>query len=323
MPSPDHHDSQMSPDAPDTQVMKARFGLDGLPPRTLEQIGRDFRLTRERVRQIEARALHKLRQPYRNYRVRDFALEQLLVQAGMVTPSPGSVEAAAAAVAEAELESQRDEVALAHERLGTAPAIGIASELRSLLGERERAHARGSIVANAGAKDAGEQRGSSLLDLGLGAGGRRVEDELEDIDVLEEGASKEGVEDSFFEGTGGDIEAELRSLNVAWHKRGGPGGGDAEDERSLVERRALLEEEELLASLDSLEFEDDDFGCDGGGGRDGAEVVMESAKALERLQREMTVNPMSLGERATGPGAGAGAAAPATVTAPSRSLQVA
>ena len=35
--------------------------------RTLEEIGTVFRITRERVRQIEARALHKLRQPYRNH----------------------------------------------------------------------------------------------------------------------------------------------------------------------------------------------------------------------------------------------------------------
>jgi len=50
-------------------VVRLRFGLDDGRPRTLEEIGAVFSITRERVRQIEARALHKLRQPYRNHKL--------------------------------------------------------------------------------------------------------------------------------------------------------------------------------------------------------------------------------------------------------------
>merc|ERR1712086_129866 len=51
-------------------VIRMRFGLDDGRPKTLEEIGRKFSVTRERIRQIEARALHKLRQPYRNHGVK-------------------------------------------------------------------------------------------------------------------------------------------------------------------------------------------------------------------------------------------------------------
>ena len=51
-------------------VIRMRFGLDDGKPKTLEEIGRRFSVTRERIRQIEARALHKLRQPYRNHGVK-------------------------------------------------------------------------------------------------------------------------------------------------------------------------------------------------------------------------------------------------------------
>ena len=51
-------------------VIRMRFGLDDGKPKTLEEIGRRFSVTRERIRQIEARALHKLRQPYRNHAVK-------------------------------------------------------------------------------------------------------------------------------------------------------------------------------------------------------------------------------------------------------------
>jgi RNA polymerase primary sigma factor len=45
------------------EVLRLRFGLEGSEPQTLEQVGRSFRLTRERIRQIEAKALAKLRHP--------------------------------------------------------------------------------------------------------------------------------------------------------------------------------------------------------------------------------------------------------------------
>jgi RNA polymerase sigma factor (sigma-70 family) len=45
------------------EVIRLRFGLDGAEPRTLEQVGARFGLTRERIRQIEARAMEKLRHP--------------------------------------------------------------------------------------------------------------------------------------------------------------------------------------------------------------------------------------------------------------------
>ena len=54
------------------QVLRLRFGLDDGRPRTLEEVGRVFHVTRERIRQIEAKALRKLRNPVRSKRIRDF-----------------------------------------------------------------------------------------------------------------------------------------------------------------------------------------------------------------------------------------------------------
>ena len=53
-------------------VVRMRFGLDGGQPRTLEEVGRHFGVTRERVRQIEARTMAKLRHPYRSQKLRDY-----------------------------------------------------------------------------------------------------------------------------------------------------------------------------------------------------------------------------------------------------------
>lgn len=54
------------------QVIVLRFGLEDGHPRTLEEVGREFKVTRERIRQIEAKALRKLRNPVRSKRIRDF-----------------------------------------------------------------------------------------------------------------------------------------------------------------------------------------------------------------------------------------------------------
>ncbi|MER3396839.1 MAG: hypothetical protein C4319_08695 [Acidimicrobiia bacterium] len=54
------------------QVLKMRFGLDGERPRTLEEVGRTISVTRERVRQIEARCLAKLRHPSRAKHLREY-----------------------------------------------------------------------------------------------------------------------------------------------------------------------------------------------------------------------------------------------------------
>mmetsp|Transcript_17425 Transcript_17425/g.22681 ORF Transcript_17425/g.22681 Transcript_17425/m.22681 type:complete len:549 (+) Transcript_17425:44-1690(+) len=56
-------------------VVQLRFGLTDGRPRTLEEIGKCYSITRERVRQIEARALHKLRQPYRNHKLEAYVRE--------------------------------------------------------------------------------------------------------------------------------------------------------------------------------------------------------------------------------------------------------
>jgi RNA polymerase primary sigma factor len=45
------------------RVLELRFGLNGGRPQTLDEVGREFSVTRERVRQIEAKALSKLRHP--------------------------------------------------------------------------------------------------------------------------------------------------------------------------------------------------------------------------------------------------------------------
>ena len=45
------------------KVIRLRYGLDDSHPRTLEEVGREFSVTRERIRQIEAKALRKLRAP--------------------------------------------------------------------------------------------------------------------------------------------------------------------------------------------------------------------------------------------------------------------
>jgi RNA polymerase primary sigma factor len=56
----------------EAKVLKLRFGLEDGKARTLEEVGREFQVTRERIRQIEAKALRKLRHPSRSKRLKDY-----------------------------------------------------------------------------------------------------------------------------------------------------------------------------------------------------------------------------------------------------------
>jgi len=54
------------------RVLELRFGITDGHPHTLEEVGREFGVTRERIRQIEAKALRKLRHPSRSKKLRDY-----------------------------------------------------------------------------------------------------------------------------------------------------------------------------------------------------------------------------------------------------------
>ena len=56
----------------EAKVLKMRFGLDGYRPMTLEEVGKEFGVTRERIRQIEAKALRKLKHPSRRKKLQDY-----------------------------------------------------------------------------------------------------------------------------------------------------------------------------------------------------------------------------------------------------------
>ncbi|HYT80156.1 MAG TPA: sigma factor-like helix-turn-helix DNA-binding protein, partial [Actinomycetota bacterium] len=65
--------------ARERRVVELRFGLRDGQPRTLEEVGREFGITRERIRQIEAKTFCKLRHPSRPQKLRDY-----LIDAGLV-----------------------------------------------------------------------------------------------------------------------------------------------------------------------------------------------------------------------------------------------
>ena len=54
------------------RVLQLRFGLEDGRARTLEEVGKEFNVTRERIRQIEAKALRKLRHPSRSRKLKDY-----------------------------------------------------------------------------------------------------------------------------------------------------------------------------------------------------------------------------------------------------------
>ena len=56
----------------EAKVLRLRFGLDDGRSRTLEEVGQEFGVTRERIRQIEAKALRKLRHPSRSRKLKDY-----------------------------------------------------------------------------------------------------------------------------------------------------------------------------------------------------------------------------------------------------------
>ena len=66
--------SEILDDLPERErrVLSMRFGLEDGTSQTLEDVGKEFNITRERVRQIEARALRKLRHPMHSRKLRDY-----------------------------------------------------------------------------------------------------------------------------------------------------------------------------------------------------------------------------------------------------------
>ena len=58
--------------AREAKVLRMRFGIDMNTDHTLEEVGKQFDVTRERIRQIEAKALRKLRHPTRSERLKSF-----------------------------------------------------------------------------------------------------------------------------------------------------------------------------------------------------------------------------------------------------------
>ena len=73
------------------QVIKMRFGLDDGSEHTLEEVGQSFAVTRERIRQIEAKALRKLRHPSRSRKLKVFVGHKLVGKVKLKGAKAGSV----------------------------------------------------------------------------------------------------------------------------------------------------------------------------------------------------------------------------------------
>ena len=67
-----HHEALGTLTEREQKVLRLRFGLDDGRARTLEEVGKEFDVTRERLRQIEAKALRKLRHPKRSRKLKDY-----------------------------------------------------------------------------------------------------------------------------------------------------------------------------------------------------------------------------------------------------------
>lgn len=313
--------------------MRARYGLDGSTIQTLEEIGDEFGFTRERVRQIEVRALHKLRQPYRNYRMRDYTMDKLLLKAGITRADAGSVAAAAAVIADAEAASRRAEVALQRTRRGLPPLeeqlmmgsepepLGVRSELQSRASVTGRVRDRmsasgnrltgvprsnpgvGSRLAYRAEHQARMSKSRSVGDDG-GVGGAVV---VRDGDI----AASSLLE---VEGTGRQKQVRQKK---SW---GGVESGSLEEHTLLetLERFDLLDDSQALEDQEKAEFADqgkdfsDDFVEDFADltediesemppeDAEEDEVEMEAtmpSETLARLRSEMKSRPMSLGGR--------------------------
>src|SRR4029078_1926599 len=80
----------------ETKWLRMRFGIDMNTDHTLEEVGKQFDVTRERIRQIEAKALRKLRHPSRSEQLRSFLIEdRLRRQEQSMTPSAAEARPAA------------------------------------------------------------------------------------------------------------------------------------------------------------------------------------------------------------------------------------
>src|SRR3954471_7713655 len=73
-------------DAREAAVVRMRYGLDGGQPKTLDEIGRAFKLSRERIRQIESETMAKLRHPSRSQVLRDYPENGVSARTGRRMP---------------------------------------------------------------------------------------------------------------------------------------------------------------------------------------------------------------------------------------------